>query len=296
MLWTWSPFWKRKRRRNRSVDEKTARQKKAALLSRLEGLGHLVVAFSGGVDSTFLLAVAKEALGNNIIAATACSYVYTEEETKEATRIAKALGVKQILFQSGETADQAFITNDKDRCYYCKKSVLGEIFQVAREHGIKNVAHGANWDDRGDYRPGSRAAEELGALAPLMEAGLTKEEIRFLSREMALPTWDKPSMACLASRIPYGTPVTRERASMVEEAERFLFNKGFRVSRVRHHGSVARIELAPDDLARFLNEGLRRQVVEAFKKIGFQHVALDLEGYATGKMNRSLEAAKGTTP
>jgi len=277
------------------MDEKNARDKKAALLSRLEGLGDLVVAFSGGVDSTFLLAAAREALGDKVIAATACSFVYSEKETDEAARIAKTLGVKQVLFQSRETVQEAFIANDKDRCYYCKKSVLGEIFQVAREHGIKNVAHGANRDDKGDYRPGFRAAEELGAVAPLMEVGLTKDEIRFLSREMDLPTWDKPSMACLASRIPYGTPVTPERAGMVEDAEGFLMDKGFRVARVRHHGTVARIELGLEELARFMDEGLRRQVVEAFKKIGFQHVALDLEGYVSGKMNRSLEAAKEKT-
>ncbi len=277
------------------MDEKTARAKKAALLSRLEELGDLVVAFSGGVDSTFLLAAAREALGDKVIAATACSFVYSEKETNEATRIAETLGVKQALFQSRETAEEAFITNDKDRCYYCKKSVLGEIFQIAREHGMENVAHGANWDDKGDYRPGFRAAEELGAVAPLMDVALTKEEIRFLSREMELPTWDKPSMACLASRIPYGTPVTPERAGMVEKAERFLMEKGFRACRVRHHGSVARIELAPEDLAGFMDEDLRRQVVDVFKKIGFQHVALDLEGYVSGKMNRSLEAANEKT-
>ncbi|MFZ0451456.1 MAG: ATP-dependent sacrificial sulfur transferase LarE [Desulfatiglandaceae bacterium] len=277
------------------MDERTARAKKAALLSRLKGMGDLVVAFSGGVDSTFLLAAAKEALGSNVIAATACSFVYSETETREASRIAEILGVHQILFQSLETAQEPFIANDKDRCYYCKKSVLGEIFRIAREHGMENVAHGANWDDQGDYRPGFRAAEELGAFAPLMEVELTKDEIRFLSREMDLPTWDKPSMACLASRIPYGTPVTPERAGMVEKAERFLAEKGFRVARVRHHGTVARLELVLEDLTRILDGGLRKQVVDVFKTIGFQHVALDMEGYVTGKMNRSLEAAKGKT-
>jgi pyridinium-3,5-biscarboxylic acid mononucleotide sulfurtransferase len=275
------------------MDERTARAKKAALLSRLRGMGNLAVAFSGGVDSTFLLAAAKEALGDNVIAATACSFVYPEKETNEATRVAEFLGVRQILFHSMETARQVFIANDKERCYHCKKSVLGEVFRIAREHGIENVAHGANWDDKGDYRPGFRAAQELGAVAPLMEVGLTKEEIRFLSREMDLPTWDKPSMACLASRIPYGTPVTPERAGMVEQAERFLAEKGFRVARVRHHGAVARIEIALEDLSAFMDDGLRRQVVDVFKTIGFQHVALDLEGYVTGKMNRSLQSATG---
>jgi len=272
------------------MDEQIVKAKKAVLLSRLEELGAVVVAFSGGVDSTFLLAAAKEALGDNVIAATATSFVYSEKETGESTRISEILGVHQILFESRETAQKAFVANDKNRCYYCKKSVLGEIFRIAREHGIQHVAHGANVDDRGDYRPGLRAAEEAGAIAPLMDVGLTKKEIRFLSREMGLATWDKPSMACLASRIPYGSPVTPERVKMVEEAEQFLREKGFKTVRVRHYGPVAGIEVSGDDLSRFVEGDLRKQVIERFKEVGFQNITLDLEGYVTGKMNRALKA------
>lgn len=270
------------------MDEKAAWTKKAALLSRLEKLRSLLVAFSGGVDSSFLLAAAKEALGKQVRAATAVSFIRPPHEIDEARQIARLLEVRLVRFQSRETSLETFLANSRERCYYCKKSLFGQLFELAKELELEVVAHGANEDDRKDYRPGFRAAEELGAVAPLMDVGLTKEEIRFLSKEMGLPTWDRPSDACLATRIPYGTPITRERTGQVEQAERFLREKGFRIARVRHHGAVARIEIAQEDLARFLEKGLRKELVDAVRKIGFEHVALDLEGYVTGKMNRGL--------
>jgi len=271
------------------MDEGTARTKKAALLSLLQEQESLLVAFSGGVDSSFLLAAAKEALGKRAHAATAVSFIHPSNEIDQANRIAHFLGVHHVQFHSRETSLEAFLANSKERCYYCKKSLFRQLFEIAKELGLHAVAHGANQDDLGDYRPGFRAAEEAGAIAPLMNVGLTKEEIRFLSREMGLPTWNKPSDACLASRIPYGTPVTPERTGQVDQAERFLREKGFKIARVRHHGTVARIEIAPGDIAGFLDEGLRKEVVATLRKIGFEHVALDLEGYVTGKMNRVLE-------
>lgn len=272
------------------MDKEIARSKKGELLSLLRKQRDLLVAFSGGVDSSFLLAAAKEALGKGVCAATAVSFTYPAHEIDEANRIAHLLGVRHVQFQSRETSLEAFLANSRERCYYCKRSLFQQLFEIAEEQGLKAVAHGANQDDRADYRPGFRAAAEAGAIAPLMDVGLTKEEIRFLSREMGLPTWDKPSDACLASRIPYGTPITPERVRMVEEAELFLRERGFTTVRVRHYGPVASIEVSWEDVAGFLDDNFRNEVVERFRKLGFQNITLDLEGYVTGKMNRALDS------
>jgi len=271
------------------MDEAIARSKKGELLSLLRKQKGLLVAFSGGVDSSFLLAAAKEALGKGVCAATALSFINPPDEIDEANRIADILGVRQIQFQSRETSLEPFLANSKERCYYCKKSLFHQLFEIAEELGLHAVAHGANQDDLGDYRPGFRAAEEAGAIAPLVDVGLTKEEIRFLSQEMGLPTWNKPSNACLASRIPYGTAITPERVRMVEKAEQFLRERGFRTVRVRHYGPVASIEVSKEDVSRFLDDAFRKEVIVAFRKAGFQNITLDLEGYVTGKMNRALE-------
>lgn len=268
-----------------------AHAKKKALVEALRKMDSLLVAFSGGVDSTFLLAVAREALGPNVTAATAVSGTYTRKEQQEATAFTSALGIEHILFQSRETAQPEFVSNSPDRCYHCKKSLALELRDVAKARAIAHIAHGANMDDLDDYRPGLKAAEEMGLMAPLVEAALTKEEVRQLSKEMGLPTWDKPAMACLASRIPYGQPITEEKLRVIGEAEDFLARSGFRQFRVRHHGSIARIEVEPRDFAMFLDRELRERIVEKLKGLGFLHVALDLEGYVTGSMNRELKGS-----
>ncbi|MFH1489285.1 MAG: ATP-dependent sacrificial sulfur transferase LarE [Pseudomonadota bacterium] len=269
-------------------DEKTAREKKGKLIQTLKGLDGLLVAFSGGVDSTFLLAVAREVLGDGAVAATACSKTFPAEEQEEAVRFTKERNIQHIVFSSDETDLPEFLSNPPDRCYYCKKLLSQNLIKIAGEMGIHHVAHAANADDLADYRPGMDAAREMGLIAPLLEVSLKKQEIRFLSKEMGLPGWDKPSMACLASRIPYGEAVTEEKLVMVEQAEAYLRKKGFRQCRVRHHGPVARIEVEGRDIKRILEGGLREEIVRAFRGIGFLHVALDLEGYASGRMNRAL--------
>lgn len=270
-------------------DKEKAWSKKEALIHYIENLDSLIVAFSGGVDSTFLLAVAHRVLGEKVLAATASSATYPSREQEEAARFARERGIRHIIFESDETCLPAFSDNSPDRCYHCKKLLSQELLQIAKEKGILHIALAANLDDLGDYRPGITAAEEMGMIEPLMDAKLTKEEIRFLSKEMDLPTWDKPAMACLASRIPYGDPITDEKLKMVEEAEAVLFKNGFRQFRVRHHGAVARIEVEISDLGKMMDKTLREKIVERFRKIGFLHIALDLEGYVTGSMNRSLD-------
>ncbi len=271
------------------MDEKTARLKKEKLIHYLKGLDSLLVAFSGGVDSTFLLAIAHETLGNKVLAVTESSSTYPSMERREAIRFAEQRGIAHVVFESDETRIPEFVSNAPDRCYHCKKSLSQELLKIAEERGIEHVAYATNVDDLTDYRPGLKAADEMGIMAPLVEAQLNKEEIRFLSKEMGLPTWAKPAMACLASRIPYGDTITSKKLKMVEEAEAYLAKSGFRQYRVRHHGSVARIEVESSEIERIKEANLRKDIVEKFKEIGFLHVAVDLEGYTTGSMNRALE-------
>jgi uncharacterized protein len=272
------------------IDESLARSKKEMLLRDLGKLDSLLVAFSGGVDSSFLLASAQQALGDRIVAVTATSSIHPRREQDEASEFAREREISHIIFKSDETKIPEFLSNGPERCYYCKKALSEEFLRVANEKGISHVAHGANADDLGDYRPGFRAAEEAGIIAPLIDAGLLKDEIRFLAKEMGLSAWDKPAMACLASRFPYGTAITEKGLKMVEKAEEFLLNEGFRGLRVRHHGPVARIEISTSDLGKILSDDTRRAIVEELRSIGFEHIALDLEGYISGKMNRSIEA------
>ena len=268
---------------NRALAEK--RKHLAAILSGYDGLA---VAFSGGVDSTFLLAMARKVLGDRVAAITADSPLHPRRETAAAVALARSMGVRHVLVPSGEMQLAEFTANPPNRCYICKKRVMAEVIAAAADMGMAHVAHGAHTGDLSDYRPGLKAAVEFGLKAPLMEAGLNQAEIRELSRRMRLPTWRKPSMACLASRIPYGSPITLYALGMVEEAEDFLRDLGFAHCRVRHHGEVARIEVAAAAGARLLREPVRGRVLRRLREIGFAHVAVDLEGYTTGSLNRSL--------
>jgi uncharacterized protein len=271
------------------MDETATRLKKEKLIRHLQELDSLLVAFSGGVDSTFLLALAHETLGDRVLAVTESSPTYPSSEREEAIKFAQERGIQHVVFQADETCIPEFVSNAPDRCYHCKKSLSQELLKIAAERAIEHVAYATNVDDLGDYRPGLKAAEELGFIAPLVDAELNKEDIRFLSKEMGLPTWDKPAMACLASRIPYGDAITDKKLKMVEEAEDFLAKNGFKQYRVRHHGSVARIEVESSEIKRMSEPNLRKDIVEKFKEIGFLHVSVDLEGYVTGSMNRALE-------
>ncbi|NOY44985.1 MAG: ATP-dependent sacrificial sulfur transferase LarE [Deltaproteobacteria bacterium] len=261
--------------------------KRQRLYDILREMGGVVVGFSGGVDSSYLFAAAVEVLGDRALGVTACSETFPERERREAETLARRLGGRHRLIVSEELDVPGFAENPRNRCYFCKKELFSKLWEVAREEGLPHVADGSNVDDRGDYRPGRQAARELGVRSPLDEAGLTKGDIRALSREMGLPTWDKPAFACLSSRFPYGTPITREKVSQVGRAEDALWRLGLRVLRVRHHGDVARIELGPEEFERVVN-GLRDEVVRAVKGAGYTYVALDLQGYRTGAMNEVL--------
>lgn len=263
-------------------------KKKKRLIAILKAYESLVVAFSGGVDSTFLLAATQEALGDRVTAVTADSPIHSRREIREALETAKALGVKHIVVPFAEMTAPGFAANPPDRCYSCKQIIFSEIIRIAASMGVERVAHGVNLDDLGDYRPGLKAAEEMGVVAPLADAGLSKADIRALSRRMGLATWNKPSMACLASRIPYGRPITPGVLKMVEAAEEILQGLGFSGCRVRHHGDVARIEMAARDVSRAARSAVRSQILKGLKDIGFTHVAVDLEGYVQGSLNRAL--------
>ena len=272
------------------MTEDLLHRKLAVLRSGIQSLGRLAVAFSGGVDSTFLLFVAHDVLGDGVIAVTASPAFVPQREKKEADRFCRENGIRQIVIPSENLLLDEARKNPPERCYICKKELFGKIIATAREHGIRAVAEGSNTDDIGDYRPGMRAIRELGVLSPLLDAGLTKVEIRTLSRELGLPTWDKPSSACLASRFAYGEVITDERLRAIEQSEQLLLDLGFRQMRVRVHGTLARIELLPDDFGRFMEEPIRSKVSSALRQFGFQYITLDLTGYRTGSMNEALGA------
>lgn len=259
--------------------------------------GSVAVAFSGGVDSTLLLKAAVDTLGTgHVIAVTASSCFFPIRELREAEEFCRENGVRQIVFESEELNIEGIRENPRNRCYLCKHDLFEKIWKIAEENHMNSVAEGSNVDDDGDYRPGMAAVRELGIKSPLRHAGLTKEEIRILSRELGLPTWEKQSFACLASRFVYGETISEEKLGMVDRAEQFLLDLGFRQLRVRIHGNdrdyIARIEVLPEELPRITEEENRTRIYDYFKKIGFSYVALDLKGYRTGSMNETIDRSK----
>jgi uncharacterized protein len=249
----------------------------------------VVVAFSGGVDSTLLLRIARDVLGpRNVIAVTGVSQTYTSDEKRVARRLTRELGIEHVLIETDELASGDFSANPADRCYFCKRELLGKILALARSRGVDAVYDATNVDDLADYRPGRKALEESGVTSPLLEAGFTKNDVRALSKKLGLPSWDKPANPCLASRIPYGTPITEETLDKVRQGEAFIRKLGFPVVRLRHHGELARIEVPAQDLTRILKPATGRKLAARLRSLGYIWVAVDIEGYRMGSLNRAV--------
>ena len=272
------------------IDEKWDR-----LRSLLREMKLAVLAYSGGVDSSVLLRAASEVLGPNLIAVTAISETYPPAELEPAKRFAVSLGVRHRILATEELTRDEFSRNAPDRCYHCKQELFGKLRQIADAEGIAYILDGTNIDDLRDHRPGRKAAGEFSVRSPLAEADLTKQEVRDLARRMDMPMWDKPSLACLSSRIPYGTPITRDLLKNIQAAEDAIRGLGIRQVRVRHHGDTARIEVELDDLVRLAAGDVRQRIVDAFKELGYVYICLDLEGYRTGSLNAVLEKKEAGT-
>lgn len=255
------------------------------VVSKLESV---VIAFSGGVDSTLVAKVCYDTLKDNSMAVTARSETYPDFEFKEAQKLAKEIGIKHLVIDTSELAIEGFANNPPERCYFCKTELFGKLKDIAKEHGFLNVADGANLDDTQEFRPGLQASKELNVRSPLKEAGLAKKDIREVSKMLNLPNWNKPAYACLSSRFPYGQSITEEKLSMVSEAEKYLRGLGLIQFRVRHHETIARIEVLPEDIHILTNSLAREELTAKFKEIGFTYVTLDLAGYRSGSMNEVL--------
>ena len=256
-----------------------------------------VVAFSGGVDSTLLLRVCRDALGRgNVVAVTGVSPTYTAEELRTARRVARGLGVEHVLIETDELACGAFAANPADRCYHCKGELFDRILALAAARGIETVYDATNTDDLSDYRPGRRATEERGVTSPLLLAGLAKKDVRRLSKKLGLPSWDKPANPCLASRVPYGTPITLETLDRIRAGEKFIRGLGFAVVRLRHHDRLARIEVPAGDFARLMKPATARRITAKLRSLGYLWIALDIEGFRTGSLNRAVAEGSAKKP
>ena len=273
--------------------KKVLEKKLRKLKNILKDMKSTVLAYSGGVDSTFLLKVAGEVLGRNILAVTAVSPTYTEEEFKLAKKTAVKFGARHLAVRTHEFRNPDFTSNPVNRCYYCKKELLANLCRIARAKKIRYVIEGTNMDDLADFRPGMKAVRETGVRSPLKEAGFTKDDIRALSRAMGLPTWDKPASPCLASRFPYGHRITRKKLEMVREAEKYLKKQGFPVVRVRHHGEIARIEVPPGDLGRLCTGRTAGRIAEKLGGIGYRYITADIMGFRSGSMNPERKRSRG---
>ena len=264
--------------------------KLAKLEEYIRELSSLAIGFSGGADSSFLLAVSHEVLGDKVIAVTGADASVPEREVNEARAFCEERGIRHVICKVNPLQEEGYRNNSPDRCYFCKHGIFTEVKRIADEYGIEYMAEGSNVDDIGDYRPGLKAAAELSVKSPLREEGLNKSDIRMISRAMGLPTWSKPAYACLASRFVYGEEITEEKLHMIDQAEQFLIEQGFFEERVRLHGNIARIEVPPKDIPLLAEDHIRKRICKRFKEIGFLFVTLDLQGYRTGSMNATLQS------